>query len=311
MMPISVYQKTEATVTEVVIYKIKKEQAGHLDSALSRVRAVIEELPGFIDFEMLKSRSNGLLFIDMVRWESLKDAREAAIQIQKIIESPLLDTAFEEILIMDHFELFTSKDTKNRNTDMTRIAPTYYTATLSPNVVDLGLIGYLSLKGFGSTKSKSFKDSIEALFAVANQLKFASKSQGRDFVIAPLEAQWWVESDAPVIQIADNEWHWNLLIRIPEFINANQVDEAVQQVIKQSTISLASEVEYLSVNGGKSVQALYVGLHEEKKATLESIQQFIDMQGLCINGYQHEVYITDPFHTQPEQLETIIRYPVK
>lgn len=34
-------------------------------------------------------------------------------------------------------------------------------------------------------------------------------------------------------------------------------------------------------------------------------------KGLSINGYHHEIYLSDPRKTPEERLKTIIRYPVK
>ena len=39
--------------------------------------------------------------------------------------------------------------------------------------------------------------------------------------------------------------------------------------------------------------------------------EFIDENDLEVNGYHHEIYLSDPRRTAEEKLKTILRYAVK
>ncbi len=46
---------------------------------------------------------------------------------------------------------------------------------------------------------------------------------GFDFGVPKLERLWWVEGDVSALEIPGNEWHWKLLIVMPDFITAEIV----------------------------------------------------------------------------------------
>jgi hypothetical protein len=59
-------------------------------------------------------------------------------------------------------------------------------------IVDVPPLQYLMVDGHGDPNTaKEYADAISALYPVAYRLKFASKQDGRDFVVMPLEAVWW------------------------------------------------------------------------------------------------------------------------
>lgn len=304
-----VYQKTEAAVMEVVIYKIKKGSADNFEEVLSAARSTIEDFPGFIEYKTLRSKSSDMLFIDLVKWGSLESAKAAAKKVEEMKEMEAFMAAFEEILIMDHFELFTD-EVSNHKTEL-RIDPGYYKATLEPKIIELGPINYLSIKGISSPEDTKFLGAVEAIYAVANNLRFASNSTGSGFEIANMEALWWVEANLPFDQTPQEDWHWNILIKLPDFIDPEQVDAAVEQAIHKNRIILANEVEFTTINEGKSVQILHIGSYEEEKPTIDKVMEFLKANNLQINGHHHEIYISDPAKTAKENLKTVIRYPVK
>jgi len=76
-------------------------------------------------------------------------------------------------------------------------------------------------------------------------------------------------------------------------------------------LSLTNEVLLKTVHEGRSVQMLHLGSYYKEEDTINQIMSYISDQKLAINGYHHEIYISDPRKTPEEKLKTIIRYAVK
>ncbi|MEP1779930.1 GyrI-like domain-containing protein, partial [Reichenbachiella sp.] len=108
-----------------------------------------------------------------------------------------------------------------------------------------------------------------------------------------------------------NEWHWQLMIRMPEFVTNDHVDQAVEEVIKKKNLILANEVQLKPINEGRSVQVLHIGSYYQEEPSINKILDYMKLNGLEMNGYHHEIYISDPTKTAEEKLKTIIRYAVK
>lgn len=193
--------------------------------------------------------------------------------------------------------------------DLKKSHPEYYKANKNVQIVDLDTFKYLSIKGVSAPEDDLFIKSIEAIYKVAYGLKKIFKSKGNDFTVAKMEGQWWVESPLPFAEVPRNEWYWNILIRLPDFIDSADVDQVVQDLV-QKNIPLVNEVAFYLMDEGKSVQTLHVGSYDEEEETIGKLFSFIEENGMKINGYHHEIYISDPRRTPVDRLKTIIRYPV-
>lgn len=301
----------DTAVLEVVIYKVKLQYADDFKEILDDARAIVQSLPGIIEYQTFRSTSNELLFIDVVRWESLELAKNAAKQVEQMQELAPFMAVFEEIIMMDHFDLFANKSSEAPSTDLLQLKNEYYKANANPQLVVFPEYHYLSIKGISAPEDQRFLNAVEAIYEVIYNLKFTSKAAGQDFIIDEMEAQWWVESGLPFTQTPREEWHWNILIRVPDFITSDQVDLAVQEVIKLKNVVLANEVEFAAIDAGKFVQALHIGSYEAEAPTIEKIMGFISENNLQIIGNHHEIYLTDPRKVPVERLKTIIRYAVK
>jgi len=195
--------------------------------------------------------------------------------------------------------------------DLKKEDKAYYTAKLVPSLHDFGAIDYISISGVSAPEDSLFLNSIEAIYPVAYTIKKYCKAESNDFVVSKMEAYWWVESELPFDQVPRAEWYWKILMRMPDFVTTAHVEEAIQEVIEKKNTPLVNEVTHEQINEGKCAQILHVGSYENEKVTLGMLYKFIEDNGLEINGYHREVYLSDPIKTVPEKLKTILRYAVK
>lgn len=193
--------------------------------------------------------------------------------------------------------------------DLAKTDSQYYKATKKPQVVELGSYPYLQIIGKGATDGEFFHQAIGAIYDLAFTLKFTFKEQNQDFVVPKLEAFWWVESGIPFNETPQSEWQWKICMRMPDFVDAVSVSTAINSADHSKNAALAS-VFFSELNEGKCLQAMHTGPYNEQGPTNELIMNFATENGLTITGVHHEIYISDPRRTKPDNLKTIIRYSV-
>lgn len=187
----------------------------------------------------------------------------------------------------------------------------YYSAKLHPKVVENGHVPYLSIIGKGEPAGKNFIEAVGALYPLAYGIKFIYKLKEYDFAVPKLEGLWWVDSDKPGLEVPREEWHWKLMIRMPEFVSKENVEIAKENVIKKKKIDLVKSVKFESINEGKCVQIMHIGPYITEPETIEKMELFMEENQWVKNGLHHEIYLSDPRKTAPEKMKTILRQPVK
>jgi len=180
-------------------------------------------------------------------------------------------------------------------------------------ILDLPSQGYLAIDGEGDPNTAAFGEAVEAHYPLAYALKFASKGEGRDFVVMPLEGLWWADDMAAFTRARDkSRWSWTLLILQPGWIDAGRLEEARAAVARKGTASARSaEVRFESLDEGRCVQTLHLGSFDDEAPVLARMHdEFIPAHGLVMTGRHHEIYLSDPRRTAPARLRTILRQPV-
>lgn len=188
--------------------------------------------------------------------------------------------------------------------------PEYYKAKQKPALVTLQPSQYVSVSGVSAPEDPKFLKALEALYAVSYAIKFDWKKRGQDFVIPKMEAFWWVESGKPYDETPRDEWYWEIMIQMPEFVTETDLETAVVKVVEKKELTNASEVYLKQMSERKCCHALHIGSYEKEQPTLQKLHGFIHDNGYKINGYHNEVYITDPRRTPEDRLKTILRYEV-
>ncbi|RYU94626.1 GyrI-like domain-containing protein [Emticicia agri] len=203
--------------------------------------------------------------------------------------------------------------------DLSKQYKAYYTATTKPALVEIDAARYLSIVGKGDPSHPDYAATLQALYATTYRLKFYYKAQKKDFVVAKLEGLWWFDealykdvsmADAPV-RIPRSEWHYRMLIRMPEYVTAEVVEQIRKEVVEKKQIALANQVGLYEMHEGKCVQLLHIGPFDKEPESLQQLMQFSEANQLQKNGFHHEIYLSDFNKTAPEKLRTILREPVK
>lgn len=179
-------------------------------------------------------------------------------------------------------------------------------------LVDVPKMNFLMIDGKGAPASKSYQQSIEALYSMAYTIKFDLKKKGigPDFTVMPLESLWWMEGrDDFDLEDMDN-WLWTSMILQPDHVTAEHVSDAVELVKAKKDLPALDSMQFEAYDEGFSAQILHIGPYSEEETTVEKIHTFAAEQGYKLHKKHHEIYLSDPNRTQPEKLKTVIRQPI-
>jgi hypothetical protein len=182
------------------------------------------------------------------------------------------------------------------------------------SLVDVPRLNYLMVDGEGNPNiAESYKQAVEALYAVSYAIKFASKKQlGRDYGVMPLEGLWTADDPSAFTRRAKDKWKWTMMIMQPDWIAQEMVDEAIQAVRAKKNPAALDLLRFESYEEGRSVQIMHIGSYDDETPTLARLHdEFMPEHELAFNGPHHEIYIGDPRKAAPSKLKTVLRQPVK
>ena len=137
----------------------------------------------------------------------------------------------------------------------------------------------------------------------------ARKFAGQDYTVTKLEGLWWREDgkgpDGPM-----EGWSWQLMIRVPTFVNAREVKATIDSLIEKGKDDAVRRVELVDLREGECVQILHTGPYTQEHESIEKMRTFAAQLKRKFTGRHHEIYLSDPRRVKPEKLRTILRQPV-
>lgn len=197
-------------------------------------------------------------------------------------------------------------------TDLKKTNKIAFSGKKSPQIVEIPPMKYVTFTGKGNPNtSVEFENAMGVLYGMAYTIKFARKEENRDFVVAPLEGQWWSEDMNDFAEGNKDNWLWKVMIALPDYITENDFIEAKAKLDKKKNPPMLERAELEIIEDGLSVQVLYMGPYAEEEATISAMHHFAEEQGYKLRSKHREVYLSNPQRTAPEKLKTIIRHPVE
>jgi hypothetical protein len=195
--------------------------------------------------------------------------------------------------------------------DLYRSHRSEYSMPRTPRLVRVKPAKYLTITGRGEPGGEAFTAALGALYGVAYTVRMAEQRAGNDYKLCKLEGLWWCGDDRDYTKYPQDEWQWKLLIRLPDFVTAERVNEAKATLKEKGRDPEVREVELEPLAEGTCVQMLHVGPYAEEGETVAAMQEFAKEKDLALDGKHHEIYVSDPGRVPEDKLKTIIRIPVK
>lgn len=171
---------------------------------------------------------------------------------------------------------------------------------------------FLHVDGHGDPNtSLDYRRAVEALFAASYAAKSLSKKDlDHDYVVFPLEGQWWAADMATFHSRDKAKWSWRMMIRQPEWLATDHLDAAVQ-VAQDKGMAAADKLRRSTFCEGRCIQRLHVGSYDDETPVLADLHDhYLPEHGLQPTGRHHEIYLSDPRRVPPARLRTILRQPV-
>lgn len=111
------------------------------------------------------------------------------------------------------------------------------------------------------------------------------------------------------------------IMRLPEYVNDEIYQWACASLKKKNPDIDLSSTSFVSYEEGLCAQLMHKGAYDEEPATIEKLNAYIAQQGylpdydsIAATGQKrkhHEIYVSDPRKTKPENIKTVLRIPVK
>ena len=203
--------------------------------------------------------------------------------------------------------------TATEKVDLGKLYKHEYVAPKEPTLVKIGPATYLGITGEGAPGGTAFSTRIGALYAMAYTIKMTRKFGGRkDYTISKLETQYWTGKQGnDFSKIPRDQWHWRMLIRTPDFVKAEELEQATAVLLKRGKPPEVKEVGLVSIAPSQSVQLLHIGPYERIGESVAAMKVFAESRGFAFHGLHHEIYLSDPRRVAPEKLKTILREPLR
>jgi len=189
----------------------------------------------------------------------------------------------------------------------------YQPSAAAPSIVDVPEMDFLMIDGQGNPNtSPEYQQAVSALFQFSYALKFAvKKSQGLDYAVMPLEGLWWLKDGLEFTLENKDTWCWTMMIRQPDPVNGNLVEELREQVRRKKNPPRLSEVRYGRYTEGRAVQLMHIGPYVDEHPNILRMHAYAREQGYLPDGKHHEIYLSDVTKTAPERLKTVLRQPIR
>ena len=192
----------------------------------------------------------------------------------------------------------------------------YISVKQKVEAIDVPEVQIIAVDGNEPPASTQYQDAISALYGVGYTLKMGLKYKKLlqpngyfDYKVGGLETLWW--STQGEINISDAKTlRWKAFLMVPAFVDRTLFKQAAEQAKAKKPDIPYESVQLTTLHEGHSVQMLHVGPYEQEEPTINQLKVYIKDHNLQVNGHHHEIYISDPRHTKPEKLKTVIRYPV-
>ncbi len=173
---------------------------------------------------------------------------------------------------------------------------------------------FIAIDGRGDPNtSAAYAAAVEALYAVAYTIKFASKSAlEQDFVVGPLEGLWRAPELNAFVTGDKANWEWTMLIAQPGWITNTLIDEGIAAAAEKKELAAISQLHPRTLSEGTSLQILHIGSYDDEAPTLARLHdEYMPQHGLSFNGDHHEIYLSDVRKTATAKLRTVLRQPVR
>ena len=196
----------------------------------------------------------------------------------------------------------------------------YYLPGNRPSRVEIPEFAFFSIAGKGNPNDESFAEYITVLYSLSYAIKTSPRKgtvpEGYyDYTVYPLEGVWDIDKEAKencTGKFDKDHLVFNLMIRQPDFVDANFARTVLEQVKKDKPHALLNQVKFEKLTDGDSIQMLHTGSYDDEPASFQLMENFAETWNLKrVSKVHREIYLTDARKVEAEKLKTVLRFQVE
>lgn len=207
--------------------------------------------------------------------------------------------------------------------DVKKALKELYVPPTRPTIVDVPKMTFLMADGAGNPNDEEgeYARAVQALYALTYTIKMSPRSGQTldgffEFAVAPLEGLWAFPPDLfDGVHVPKEALTWTSMIRVPEFVTPEVLDWARGEVARKKPEVETSHVRVQAWTEGLCVQVMHVGPYDTEPDSVARMHDLATAQGYAVDlsgeRRHHEIYLSDPRRSAPENLRTVVRHPIR
>lgn len=192
-----------------------------------------------------------------------------------------------------------------------------YFPKIKPELVKVPPMKFFLISGRGDPNKEEFAEKVGVLYSLAYAVRMMPKTgytpEGYyEYTVYPLEGLWDLTEEGRQAETLDkDELVYTIMIRQPDFVTADVVGRAFENVRKKKNHPLLDDVKFDTIEDGLSVQMMHIDPFENEPRTFEQMKKFIAENNLQLRTLVHrEIYLSDIRKTEKSKFKTVLRYMV-
>lgn len=194
-----------------------------------------------------------------------------------------------------------------------------YIPKKKPTIINIPTYQFLTIEGEGNPNSEGFAQYIQALYALSYAIKMTLKKSIQpkgyvDYTVYPLEGVWDITDEAKKTYdgtLNKDDLVFKLMIRQPDFIEAEFVEAMRLIAKKKKSNPLLDEVKFEKITEGQCIQMLHIGSYDNESESFKIMEDFAEQENLNrVSKIHREIYLSDFRKVAEEKLKTVLRFKV-
>jgi hypothetical protein len=202
-----------------------------------------------------------------------------------------------------------------KKVDYKREFKDFYLPKTEPMIITLPSFPFAVIAGQGDPNGQGFAEDTAALYAFSYAVKMSYKSTNipdgyYEYTVFPLEGEWdLVDKSKPSTD--KNNYRYRIMIRQPDFVNAQAFQKFLAAAKKKKPIPALSKLTFEELEEGQCCQMLHLGSYDDEPASFARMEEFCQQAGYRRLFKSHrEIYLSDPRKTEASKLKTVLRFKI-
>lgn len=104
---------------------------------------------------------------------------------------------------------------------------------------------------------------------------------------------------------------YTLMMLQPPILTEEILEEIKMELLLKTGDYFTLDVYLKEFEEGECIQMLHIGPYNTEINSTKQIMEYITVANLKLSGLHHEIYLNKSERVAPENLKTIVRYPVE